>query len=85
MKDFLSCVHVVVKTLNLEIHVLVWQTTSKKSSKVGQNQHSKVASSRWMCSVKNAMKEKICGMLTTRLRINSTTIEIFSKGFKNLK
>ena len=35
MKDLLLCVHVVVKTLNLEIHVLVWQTTSKKSSKVG--------------------------------------------------
>ena len=35
MKDYLLCVQVVVQTLNLEIHVLVWQTRSKKTSKVG--------------------------------------------------
>ena len=39
MKDYLLCVHVVVKTLNLEI--LVWQTTSKKSSKVGPGMEEK--------------------------------------------
>ena len=31
MKDYLLCVHVVVKTLNLEIHVLVWQTIRQKN------------------------------------------------------
>ena len=41
MKDYLLCVHVVVKTLNLEIHVLIWQTTSKKSSKVGPGMEEK--------------------------------------------
>ena len=34
MKDLLLGVHVVVKTLNLEIHAVVWQTTSKNSTKV---------------------------------------------------
>ena len=34
MKDLLLRVHVVVKTLNLEIHAVVWQTTSKNSTKV---------------------------------------------------
>ena len=41
MKDYLLCVHVVVKTLNLEIHVLIWQTTSKKSSIVGPGMEEK--------------------------------------------
>ena len=34
MKDFLLCVHVVVKTLNLAIARVIWQTTSENSTKV---------------------------------------------------
>ena len=43
MKDFLLCVHFVFKTLkfNSEIQVLVWQITSKKSSKVGPGMEEK--------------------------------------------
>ena len=40
MKDLLLCVHVVVKTLNLEFHVVIWQTTSKNCTKcVAHVQH----------------------------------------------
>ena len=41
MKEYLLCVHVVFKTLSLEIHILAWQTTSKKSSKVGHGMEEK--------------------------------------------
>ena len=34
MKDLLLCVHVVIKTLNLKFHVVIWQTTSKRCTKV---------------------------------------------------
>ena len=34
MKDLLSCVHVVVETLNLEIQVVIWQTAFKNLTKV---------------------------------------------------
>ena len=34
MKDLLFCVHVVVETLNLEIQVVIWQTTSENCTKV---------------------------------------------------
>ena len=33
MKDLLLSVHIVVKTLNFEFHIVVWQTTSKNSTK----------------------------------------------------
>ena len=34
MKNLLLSFHVVVETLNLEIHGVVWQTTSKNCTKV---------------------------------------------------
>ena len=84
MKDFLLCVHSVIKTLNLEIQVLVWQIMSKKSFKVGPGMEEKycymfptrLKINTKCVSVVDGMKENICCMLTTRLTINTTTIEI---------